>query len=91
MTTKYRTPQKGVILTGPRVSQLDSARQALTELGVEVVSDQRVLSAALDVFLRECDARRVEIPDSVDLRFSPHYPPTSSQANKERPCWSLSG
>ena len=39
MTTKYRTPQKGVILTGPRVGQLDSARQALTELGVEVMSD----------------------------------------------------
>ena len=39
MTAKYRTPQKGVILTGPRVGQLDSARQALTELGVEVMSD----------------------------------------------------
>ena len=74
----YRTPQKGIVLTGPRMLKLATAREALADLGVEVVTDQRVVSAALDVFLEEYGAGRVEIQDFVDLRFLRQNPPTIS-------------
>lgn len=70
--TGRRPPQRLVALTGDeRIAKLGDARAAMAEQGFEV-SDQRVVVAALDVFIRECEKGPIEVLPFIDERAARH-------------------
>ena len=70
--TEKRPPQRLVALTGDeRIQKLGDARAAMAQQGFEV-SDQRVVVAALDVFIRECEKGEIEVSPFIDERAARH-------------------
>ena len=69
---KRRPPQRLVALTGDeRIAKLGDARAAMAQQGFEV-SDQRVVIAALDLFIRECEKGQIEVLPFIDERAARH-------------------
>lgn len=69
---RKRPPQHLVALTGnDRIGKLEDARDAMTAQGFDV-SDQRVVVAALEVFIRECAKGDIEVSPFIDARVARH-------------------